>query len=175
MRAAAGNLHGIVDQVVLGVEQVTAGSGEGGWAGQPARFSFRVRPAWWLSWVAVVAYAAVFVLSFIPTIGYILAIAPVVLLAWLTMGGLKALLVLGGLWLVNLLVGNLVAPRLNATSLNLSLATTTVAVIFWAWALGPLGALVAVPLTLLAKEVFFVGYPETRWLADVMSSRVDGG
>ena len=35
------------------------------WAGRPARFTFRVRPAWWLSWAAVVAYVAVFVLSLV--------------------------------------------------------------------------------------------------------------
>jgi len=45
--------------------EVTAESGEAVWAAQPARFTFRVRPAWWLSWVAVVAYTAIFVLSLV--------------------------------------------------------------------------------------------------------------
>lgn len=115
----------------------------------------------------------VFALSFIPTVGYIIAVVPIVLLAFVQFGIVKALVVLAGLWLINTLVDNLVSPRLNATGLNLSLATTTVTVIFWAWALGPVGGLIAVPATLLVKDVFLVHYPETRWLADAMSSRVD--
>ncbi|HPC84320.1 MAG TPA: two-component regulator propeller domain-containing protein [Thermoanaerobaculaceae bacterium] len=38
------------------VLEVSAASGEGVWATEPARFAVRVRPAWWASWVAVMAY-----------------------------------------------------------------------------------------------------------------------
>lgn len=42
------------------VFEVTASSAEGVWATQPARFAFEVRPAWWATWVAVLAYLLVF-------------------------------------------------------------------------------------------------------------------
>lgn len=41
------------------VFEVTAASGEGVWATEPARFAVRVRPAWWASWVAALAYLLV--------------------------------------------------------------------------------------------------------------------
>lgn len=41
------------------VFEVTAASGEGVWATEPARFAVRVRPAWWATWVAALAYLLV--------------------------------------------------------------------------------------------------------------------
>lgn len=38
------------------VFEVTAANGEGVWAAEPARFSFRARPAWWYTWAAALAY-----------------------------------------------------------------------------------------------------------------------
>jgi predicted PurR-regulated permease PerM len=43
-----------------------------------------------------------------------------------------------------------------------------VSLIFWAWILGPIGALVAVPLTMVVKEIFLESFEETRGLALLM-------
>jgi len=41
---------------------------------------------------------------------------------------------------------------------------------FWGWILGPMGALLAVPLTMIVKDVFLDAYDDTRGLADLMSA-----
>lgn len=41
------------------VLEVTATSGDGVWAVEPARYPFTVRPPWWFSWVAVLGYVGV--------------------------------------------------------------------------------------------------------------------
>jgi AI-2 transport protein TqsA len=38
-----------------------------------------------------------------------------------------------------------------------------VTLLFWAWVLGPLGALLAIPLTLLAKALLVDIDPRARW------------
>jgi predicted PurR-regulated permease PerM len=42
--------------------------------------------------------------------------------------------------------------------------------LFWAWLLGPLGALVAVPLSIGVKFLFD-GFEESRWMAKLMGDR----
>jgi AI-2 transport protein TqsA len=46
----------------------------------------------------------------------------------------------------------------------------TISLFFWAWVLGPLGALIAVPLTLAVKELVLDSSDDTRWLSTVMGS-----
>jgi predicted PurR-regulated permease PerM len=43
-----------------------------------------------------------------------------------------------------------------------------VSLFFWGWVLGPMGAILAIPLTMIVKEVFLDSYGDTRWLADLM-------
>jgi hypothetical protein len=38
-----------------------------------------------------------------------------------------------------------------------------VALVFWGWLLGPLGAILAIPLTLLAKALLVDTDPEAKW------------
>jgi predicted PurR-regulated permease PerM len=42
-----------------------------------------------------------------------------------------------------------------------------VSVFFWGWLLGPLGTLIAVPITLLIR-VLLSNFTEARWLVDVL-------
>jgi hypothetical protein len=42
--------------------------------------------------------------------------------------------------------------------------------VFWAWLLGPLGAFLAVPLTLLVKAMMVDADPQAHWLRPLISS-----
>lgn len=44
----------------------------------------------------------------------------------------------------------------------------------WAWVLGPLGALLAVPLTMTVKVFLVDPYEEIHWLGNAMSAGDDG-
>ena len=110
-----------------------------------------------------------FFFGFIPHIGYWVAILPPLMLAF-GMGGVgPALVVLLGYWVINGIFSQLVAPRLYGKGLNLSVTLTVIAVLFWGWLLGSIGGMLAVPLTALIRSALLASYPETAWLATVLS------
>jgi predicted PurR-regulated permease PerM len=51
---------------------------------------------------------------------------------------------------------------------GLSTTLTFLSLIVWAWILGPLGALLAIPLSLLVKAVLVDVDPSTRWLGPLI-------
>ena len=105
-----------------------------------------------------------FLLNYIPVLGSILAAVPTVLLTLVQLGSGRALLVALGYLLVNVLVGNLLEPHLMGRRFGLSPLVVFVALIFWFWVLGPLGMILAVPITMALKIA--LDYSERwRWLA----------
>ena len=108
-----------------------------------------------------------FLTGYIPNIGFWIAAIPPILLALLQYGIGKALIVLVGFIVINGGVGFL-QPKMMGQGLNLSVLVVTVSLFFWGWVLGPMGAILAIPLTMIVKEVFLDSYDDTRWLADLM-------
>lgn len=105
-----------------------------------------------------------YLLNYIPVLGSILAAVPTVLLTLVQLGSGRAALVAVGYLLVNLLVGNLLEPHLMGRRFGLSPLVVFVALVFWAWVLGPLGLILAVPITMALKIA--LDYSERwRWLA----------
>ena len=109
-----------------------------------------------------------FLTGYIPNIGFWIAAIPPILLALLQYGIGKALIVLVGFIVINGVVGFL-QPKMMGQGLNLSVLVVTVSLFFWGWVLGPMGAILAIPLTMIVKEVFLDAYDDTRALADLMS------
>ena len=117
---------------------------------------------------AILWGVASFVLSFLPNVGFILALVPPTLMALVQYGFGRAIGVVLALAAVNVVVDTFIKPRFVGTSLDLSPAVVLLALIFWSWMLGPAGALLAVPLSLAVKYLF-ESFDETRWLAHLMS------
>jgi predicted PurR-regulated permease PerM len=113
-----------------------------------------------------------FLLSYIPTIGFWLAAIPPTLLAMLESGPLAGLVVFLGIVLINGFAENVVKPRYMGKGLNLSPFVVVFSVIFWSAILGPLGAILSIPVTLIIKELVLEVDPQNQWLADVMSAGV---
>jgi len=63
-----------------------------------------------------------------------------------------------------------IAPRYLGKGLDLSTIVTFLAVVFWAWILGPIGAFLALPLTVMVKTLLLEPFPETQLLAQLMGS-----
>ena len=110
-----------------------------------------------------------FFLSFIPWIGLPLAVTPAVILAFAEHGIERALLVVAGVLVINVLAENALSPMLMGRGLSLSPTVLFVGFIFWAWLLGGPGALLAAPLTIFLV-LMLATFPETRWLASVMGT-----
>ncbi|CAN5733069.1 AI-2E family transporter [soil metagenome] len=96
-----------------------------------------------------------FLLSFVPNIGFVMSVLPPMLLALLESGWLSALIVFAGYQLINTLLDNVVGPRYIGRQMKVSALLSFLSVIFWAWLLGPTGAILAVPLTVLIQDMAF--------------------
>ena len=112
-----------------------------------------------------------FLFSFIPNIGFMLSMIPPALLALLEFGWTKALIVVAAYIIINAGVDNVLKPKVIGDDLDISVATTFISLVFWGWVLGPLGAILAVPLTLLVKHVLLGPGEDSRWLAAMMGQK----
>jgi AI-2 transport protein TqsA len=111
-----------------------------------------------------------FFLSFVPYIGLPIAAAPGVLLALAEFGVSRALLAILGVVVINQLAEYGLDPFLLSRGLQLSPAIVFLSFTLWAWLLGAPGAFLAMPITLLLAAMFDT-FPETRWLANLMTTR----
>jgi len=106
-----------------------------------------------------------FVLNYVPTIGSVIAAAPGVLLALIQFDGFGAAIVVAlGYLAINVSFGNLLEPQLLGRRLGLSPLVVLLSLLFWAWAWGPVGALLAVPLTMVVK-IMLEHTQDLRWMA----------
>jgi predicted PurR-regulated permease PerM len=110
-----------------------------------------------------------FLLNYVPSVGAAIAGIPPVLVALLTLGPGAAAAAAIGFLAVNFVIGNFFEPRMMGVALGLSTLVVFVSMLFWGWLWGPLGALFAVPLTMLLRSALAVS-EETRWLAVLLSS-----
>lgn len=110
-----------------------------------------------------------FLLNYVPTIGSVVAALPAVLLALLQNGPGTALGVAAGYLVINILVSNVIEPRIMGQGLGLSILAVLLSLVFWGWLLGPVGMLLAVPLTTTVKIVL-ERHEETRGLAGLLGT-----
>lgn len=94
-----------------------------------------------------------FLLSFVPNIGFTLSMLPPMLLALLGGGWVDALIVFVAYQVINTVIDNVIGPRFVGKQMNISALVSFLSVIFWTWLLGPTGAILAVPLTVLVREL----------------------
>jgi len=105
-----------------------------------------------------------FITNYVPNIGFVLGLIPPALLGLLA-GGWGELIAIVVLYSVlNFVVQTLVQPRFVGDSVGLSMTVTFVALLFWGWVMGALGALLAIPLTLLVKALLVDVDPRGHWL-----------
>jgi predicted PurR-regulated permease PerM len=111
-----------------------------------------------------------FAASFIPNVGFLIALVPPAILAFLEGGLVPAALVVIGYSLINVLQDHLLQPVVMGSELNLSPLVVMLSVIAWAWILGAAGALLAVPLTVALVQIL-EAYPSTRGFAALMRNK----
>ena len=67
------------------------------------------------------------------------------------------------------LMGNLIEPRIQGSNLNLSPVLILISLAFWAWLWGPLGAVIAVPITVMLRVVFSY-FDSTKFISILMGT-----
>ncbi|MBO6657925.1 MAG: AI-2E family transporter [Pseudomonadales bacterium] len=108
-----------------------------------------------------------FLLNFVPNIGSVLAAIPAVILSLLFDGYVSALIVMIGYVLINVGVSNGLEPRIMGQQLGLRFVWIFVSLIVWGWILGPVGMLLAVPLTMTLR-IALEKHPKTIWIANIL-------
>lgn len=125
-----------------------------------------------LLWILGVDFAVLWgllswLLGYIPTVGFWLALIPPTILAWAELGPTTALIVFLGYVLINGTVQNFLQPKMMGERLSISPVVVFVSLFVWAWLLGGIGAILAVPLTLLILT-FLESFEGTRWVVTLL-------
>ncbi len=112
-----------------------------------------------------------FITNYIPNIGFVIGLIPPALLALLDGGFSRMVWVIVLYCVFNVVVQSVIQPKFVGDAVGLSVTVTFLSLVFWSWVLGALGALLAIPLTLLAKALLFDIDPSTRWMDVLISDR----
>lgn len=113
----------------------------------------------------------IFLLNYIPTVGSLMAtVFPTMVAAVQFASFAPALWVLGGVGAIQMLVGNMLEPRLMGNSLNVSPLVVILALAFWGWLWGIVGMFLSVPITVVLVLVM-AQFPSTRWAAVLLSEK----
>ncbi|PPL20493.1 AI-2E family transporter [Microterricola pindariensis] len=120
---------------------------------------------WWLGLPGPLVWAILaFVTNFVPNIGFVLGLIPPAILALVVGGPGLFLVVVIAYIVINVTLQVLVQPRFVADTVSLSYSLTFFSVVFWTFVIGPVGAILAVPLTLLVRALLLEGDERSTWL-----------
>jgi predicted PurR-regulated permease PerM len=112
-----------------------------------------------------------FVTNFIPNIGFVIGLVPPALIGLLEGGPSLMLAVIVVYCVVNVVIQSIIQPRFVGNAVGLSTSLTFLSLVFWTWVLGPLGALLAIPMSLFFKAVLVEADPAARWMDGLISGQ----
>ena len=72
---------------------------------------------------------------------------------------------------LNLIIQSVIQPRVVGDAVGLSTTLTFLSLVFWSWVIGPLGAILAVPVSLLVRAVLVDADPCNEWLRPLVANR----
>jgi AI-2 transport protein TqsA len=110
-----------------------------------------------------------FVTNFIPNIGFVIGVIPPALIALLEGGPDLMVAVIIVYSVINFVIQSVIQPRVVGDAVGLSAILTFLSLVFWTWVVGPLGALLAVPLSLFVRALLVEADPRTRWALPLIS------
>ena len=116
-----------------------------------------------------------FVTTFIPSVGFFFAMIPAVLMALAATGWRNALLVMGLYFITTWIVQGIFQPKYAGNAIGVNTTVSFLSFLLWAWVFGPLGALIALPLTQLVKSLLVDADPKARWLNALFAQPPDTG
>lgn len=120
--------------------------------------------------LALVWGVLAFVTNYIPNIGFVLGLVPPALFALLTGGAADAIWVVVIYSVVNLVMQSFIQPKFTGDAVGLTPTVTFLSLVFWAAVAGPLGAILAVPLTLVFKAFLVDADPRMVWLSTFLTT-----
>lgn len=114
--------------------------------------------------LALVLGLLAFVTNYIPNVGFVIGLFPAALLALLNGGVSDMVWVVVVYCLLNFTIQVILQPKVTGEAVGLSPLVSFLSLTFWTIVVGPLGAILAIPLTLAAKTFLVDAHPEARWI-----------
>ena len=109
--------------------------------------------------------------NYIPNIGFVIGLVPPALLALVEQGPVTALLVVLVYSVLNFILQSIVQPKFTGDAVGITPTVSFISLLLWAAVFGPLGALIALPFTLMIKAMLIDNDPQTRWVNVMISAR----
>jgi predicted PurR-regulated permease PerM len=110
-----------------------------------------------------------FITNYVPNIGFVIGLIPPALLGLLEGGPWTMLAVIAVYCVINVIIQSVIQPKVVGDVVGLTATLSFVSLIFWTWVIGPLGAILAIPLSVLTKAVLLDMDPSARWLSVLVS------
>ena len=114
-----------------------------------------------------------FLTNYIPNNGFVIGLIPPAVLALLDSGVGLMLAVIAVYCALNLVIQSVIQPKIVGDAVGLSTTLTFVSLMFWSWIIGPVGTVLAVPLSLLVRALLVDADPRARWLTPIIANRPD--
>ena len=105
-----------------------------------------------------------FVTNYVPNIGFIIGLVPPALLGLLVGGPSLAITVIVVYCVLNFIIQSVLQPKFVGDAVGLTTTMSFLSLIIWAYLLGPLGAILAIPASLVVKALLVDVDPDARWL-----------
>ncbi|MGA4669559.1 AI-2E family transporter [Propionibacteriaceae bacterium Y1923] len=112
-----------------------------------------------------------FLTNYIPNIGFVIGLVPPALLALVDSGPRTAIAVVVAYSVLNFVVQSIIQPKFAGNAVGLTPTLSFISLMLWTAVLGPLGALLALPMSLLVKALLIDPDPQSRWVNALISSR----
>nr|WP_167953125.1 AI-2E family transporter [Brevibacterium marinum] len=114
-----------------------------------------------------------FLTNYIPNIGFVIGLVPPALLALVDGGWQSAVWVVVAYSVLNFVIQAIIQPKFTGESVGVTPLVSFLSLLFWVWILGWLGALLALPATLLLKALLIDADPKARWVNIILASDPD--
>lgn len=111
------------------------------------------------------------VTNYIPNLGFLIGLIPPALVALLDGGPVDALVVVIAYSVLNFVIQSIIQPKFTGDAVGLNTTVTFASLLFWTVVIGPLGSILAVPLTLFAKSVLIDTSPRLQWVNIFLRSK----
>lgn len=113
-----------------------------------------------------------FLLNYIPSIGSFIASFPAIFVSMLQLNMIDTLFIIIGYLVINILIGSFLDPKIMGKDLGLSTFIVFISMVIWGWIFGPLGMLLAVPLTIIIK-IACDNSENYHWISVLLSNNIE--
>ena len=111
-----------------------------------------------------------FITNYIPNVGFFIGLIPPALLALFEKGPVASLIVIVAYCVLNFVIQSVIQPKFTGDAVGVTPVASFISLLLWTAVFGALGALLALPLTLMVKSLLLDNDPKARWVGALISS-----